>query len=206
MARIITSSPSPIQGRPILRAPSYLSVMTYSPLCVVHGMIVASPLPSNSPLSGLAMHKRQGLLPIVAVLLFSVSSVRGQAAPTVPQIVAKGKFLNQTAAITKTILIPTQAGLYRLSAYATITVADPNSQSEWIYVNNWTDDSGVLNSWTPLYGPGRSAGGFGDFIGTGGASILIEVKAGTPIAVTVTQSGPADQSAYSLYYTLERLE
>ena len=34
----------------------------------------------------------------------------------------------------------------------------------------------------------------------------IPETAGTPINLSVTQSGPPDNSTYSLYYTLERLE
>jgi len=34
----------------------------------------------------------------------------------------------------------------------------------------------------------------------------LEAKAGTPVTYDVTLSGPPDNSIYSLYYTLERLE
>jgi len=41
----------------------------------------------------------------------------------------------------------------------------------------------------------------------GGVVRTIEVRAGTPVTYDVVQgNGPPDNSAYSLYYTLERLE
>jgi hypothetical protein len=119
-------------------------------------------------------------------------------------IVAKGKLLNQTAPITKTIYTPTATGLYRLSVYATVTVANPSSQSTWNDRVQWTDDSGVLST----QGLGQSGNALGPFFWFVACcwSIPLEVKAGTPITFSVTQSGPADNSAYSVYYTLERLE
>jgi len=123
------------------------------------------------------------------------------------QIVAKGKFLNQTAPIaSRTIFTPTKTGLYCLSVYGTITVADPSSESEWSYNLQWTDDSGAINSAMPLYGLDNEAGSFSNFIYRWGDAIPIEVKAVTPITFSVSQRGPADSSAYSLYYTLQHLE
>jgi hypothetical protein len=85
-------------------------------------------------------------------------------------------------------------------------VADPNSQSVWDFNLQWTDDSGTVNSATPLYGMDDTAGSFSSFIWKWGDAMPIEVKAGTPITFAVSQSGSADKSAYSLYYVLERLE
>jgi hypothetical protein len=36
--------------------------------------------------------------------------------------------------------------------------------------------------------------------------MTIEAKAGTPIAYSVYQQGSPDNSAYSLYYVVERIE
>lgn len=149
----------------------------------------------------------------LAVLLgssFGVAQTSKPAAFTSPQIVAKAKLPNQTAPIpTRTIFTPAQTGLYRLSIYATVVKADPSSQSYW-YVNPaWTDDSGAVSqAGGVLFLPGTTAGPF-EFDGVallGGDAFVFEAVAGMPITISVTQGGPSDNSSYSLYYTLERLE
>jgi hypothetical protein len=151
----------------------------------------------------------------VAVLLLPTFALAQTSKPSSsgpfnsPQIVAKGKLPNQTAPIpTTTIFTPTQTGLYRLSVYATISKADPNSGSYWAYTFNWTDDSGVQSQPQLLIGSGPTLGQFyyqGGIV-LGGTSMPFQVKAGTPITHDVTQYNGPDNSAYSLYYTLERLE
>jgi hypothetical protein len=153
----------------------------------------------------------------LAILLLPTLTLAQEAKPapiplTQPQIVAKGKLPNQTAPIpTTTIFTPTQTGLYRLSVYATISKADLNSGSFWNYQPSWTDDSGVLQQAVALVlGSGSLLGQFtmsdNAVLQYGGTTLPIEVKAGTPITYSMTQQGPPDNSAYSLYYTLERLE
>ena len=143
--------------------------------------------------------------PLIALAIWTV--VICTANLTAAQVVAKGKLLNRTEVIpTRTIFTPTATGLYRLSIYGTITVADSNSTSEWGYTLSWTDDSGVTNVAFPIYASGRQAGSFANFIGSWGAAVPIEVKAGAPITFAITQSGSGDKSAYSPYWTLERLE
>ena len=123
------------------------------------------------------------------------------------QIVARGKVLNQTAQIPqKTIFTPSASGLFRLSIYGEISVADSTSTSSWFFSLNWTDDSGVASAGGPIYGPGNTAGSFYNFISRGGVALPIEAKAGTPITFAVTQNGATDKSEYSLYWTLEKLE
>jgi|ERR1700687_460472 hypothetical protein len=147
------------------------------------------------------MHKR------TFVALAIVTLVIGGANFSAAQIVAKGKVLNHTTPIApRTFFTPTNTGLYRLSVYGTVTVTDPNSTSEWSYTIAWTDDSDVTNRGCSMFASGKGAGSFGNFIGAWGDACPIEVKAGTPITFSVTQSGSADKSAYSLYWTLERLE
>ena len=152
---------------------------------------------------------------VVAILLLPTFALgqRRNSAPTTsyasPQIVARGKFPNQTAPIlTATIFTPTQTGLYRLSVYATISKADPNSRAYWAYTFNWTDDSGVQSQPQLLIGYAPNLGQFyyQGGITLGGTSMPFEAKAGTPITHDVTQYYGPDNSAYSLYYTLERLE
>ncbi len=151
----------------------------------------------------------------VAALLVGLLALTGRsssATPTPftgPLIVAKGKLVNQTTTINKTVFTPTQDGLYRLSMYATISTPDPASQSIWYVAPAWTDDWGAEGASDILAKGGNSPGQFqlyGQNYGLGGVTFPVEAKAGTPITIAVNQSGPTDNSAYSLYYTLERLE
>jgi hypothetical protein len=130
-----------------------------------------------------------------------------------PQIVAKAKLSRQTAPIPMTtILTPVQDGLYRLSVYATLTTTVQTFTSYWAYSLSWTDDAGPQSLQAFLYGVDDISGPFFQFnnIGftasLGGPVTVFEAKAGTPISYNVIQQGPPDGSAYSLYYTLERLE
>ena len=145
----------------------------------------------------------QKLVVAIGVGALALGAVNLSAA----QIVVKGKLLDQKEPIaTRKIYTPTTTGFYNLSIYATVVVADPNSTSSWSYTLEWTDDSGVTTKNFPLYAQGKVAGPWGNFIGTWGAPIPIEVKADTPISFAITQTGPADKSEYSLYWTLEKLE
>jgi hypothetical protein len=102
--------------------------------------------------------------------------------------VAKAKLVNQTAPIpTTTIFTPTQAGLYRLSVYATVTVgvSDCNN-TYWVYSSQWTDDSGNLQQGANgiLQANNDCAGSF-NLINSGfamGATIVLEAKGGTAIS------------------------
>jgi hypothetical protein len=157
---------------------------------------------------------------VVAVLLAAFAFLSGSrsadASQTVlpsPVIVAKGRLANQTAPIpTTTMITPTQNGLYRWSVYATIATADPNSNSNWDVNLFWTDDAAPQGVNSILVGPNKTATQFeqGNAYGAnaelGGPVTVFEAKAGQPITYSVTLYGPVDNSAYSLYYTLERLE
>jgi len=149
---------------------------------------------------------------LLAAYTFMSGSRAADAAPTLPMgpvIVAKGKLPNQTAPIpTTTIFTPTQTGLYRLSVYATVERADLNSNSYWCYGFQWTDDGGPHQSGIMLCGYGDITSPFQyeglDYLG--GTAQPFEAVAGQPITYNVTQNNGPDDSAYSLYYTLERLE
>jgi hypothetical protein len=148
------------------------------------------------------VHKRTFLAVAIATLV-----ICGANLSAAQIVVAKGKVLNHTTPIAqRTFFTPTSTGLYGLSVYGTVTVADPNSTSEWSLTIAWTDDSDVINNGCVMYASGNRAGSFGNFIGSWGDVCPIEVKAGTPITVTVSQTGSPDKSAYSLYWTLEQLE
>ena len=159
------------------------------------------------------MYKTLGIaVVLLATFAFTSGSRSADASPTTPigpAIVARGKLVNQTAPIPNaTILTPTQDGLFRLSVYATLTKTDPNSQSDWFYGIGWTDDAGAESEGSILFQSGQFQGQFQyeGLFQQGGVVIPIEAKAGTPITYSMTQSGSGDNSAFSLYYTLERLE
>jgi hypothetical protein len=156
----------------------------------------------------------------IAVLVVGLLSLAGHSssaalAPfTSPQIVARGKLVNQTGTFETAIFTPNQSGLYRLSVYATITTADPNSTSNSYYSVSWTEDTGRTQGTTLLVANDTSVGqffnaalwyNFGDQWYDGGVDRTFQAKAGTPI---MHGGGPnvPDNSAYSIYYTLERLE
>ncbi len=151
-----------------------------------------------------------------AVLLFPMfvlaQNSKPASSPTPfpsPSIVAKGKLLNQAMPIpTTTIFTPPQDGVYRLSVYATVTTARTIGSSSWSYDVGWTDDSGPQSVSPLLYGPDNASGQFiWNVVGVpvGGPVMVFQAKAGTPVTYVV--NGPTDgASAYSLYYTLERLE
>ena len=149
------------------------------------------------------------VLAVLAVVSGNRFADAAPAAPVSPQIVAKAKLTGQTSAIpTTTIFTPEQTGLYRLSVYATLTRTDPSSQSIWNLDVGFTDDAGTFSLNSVLYANGDSFGPFQyeGIVILGGTVLPLEAKAGTPITYSVVQSGGPDNSAYSLYYTLERLE
>lgn len=149
---------------------------------------------------------------VLAALAFTSGTKPAGASPTTPGgpiTVAHGKLVNQTTPIpATTIFTPMQTGLYRLSVYMTMTKADVNSQSEWGFNLDWTDDAGDQAGNYLLVGFGPVSGQFYVYQSfyAGGMSMPFEAQAGTPITYTVVQNGGPDNSAYSLYYTLERLE
>jgi len=127
--------------------------------------------------------------------------------PQVPKIIAKVALTGQTAAIpTTTIFTPTQTGLYRISAYLTVTQPGTGSDAWNLYLG-WADAAGselftsniaaIQNNATPpnayvnnVYGPGDT--------------MIIEAVVGTPVTYQVFTSFPS--GTYSLYITAELLE
>jgi hypothetical protein len=156
------------------------------------------------------MHK--SLCAVILLLPTFVAAQAAKPAPatfTSPQIVAKGKLPNQTTPIpTTTIFTPTQTGLYRLSAYATLTTANPNSGGYWNYTLGYTDDAGVQSISFFLYANSNTPGPFEvmEVYPSGGVAQPFEAKAGTPIIYSMAQPDGPDGTIYSLYYVLERLE
>ena len=160
------------------------------------------------------MYKTLGIaVVLLAAFAFTPGSRSADASPATPvspPIVAKGKLRNQTAGIpTTTIFTPTQDGLYRLSVYATITTVASSGSDSWLYNFEWTDDAGPQSVTALLISLNNQSGQFLQLVNTGGQVLggpvlLFQAKAGTPVTYGV--NGAVDGSAYSLYYTLERLE
>lgn len=157
------------------------------------------------------MYKALFAVSLTAGLL--VLNGRGSGAASVPTfsgpaIVAKGRFLNQTAPIpTTTIFTPSRSGLFRLSAYGMVTTADPTSGSQWLFNPGYTDDTGItVNEYAFILSCDNHHVGQFCLDNYGGGTLIFEAQAGTPVTITVMLDGQPDNSAYSLYYTVEHLE
>ncbi|MGA8432995.1 MAG: hypothetical protein WB729_24445 [Candidatus Sulfotelmatobacter sp.] len=154
----------------------------------------------------------------VAVLLLGVLAIGfATSSPTTgtfagPRVIATGALTGQTSNIpTTTIFTPPRSGLFRLSAYATLTTpATSGFQSSWAYDFTWTDDAGVATGGTRILIDPQNDQTVGAFnwneVGPYGTTLLFQAKGGTSVTYDVTQLGTPDGSAYSLYYTIERLE
>jgi hypothetical protein len=139
-------------------------------------------------------------------------SVDASSPPPLPSplIVAKGKLVNQTAPIpTTTIFTPYETGLYRMSLYMTTTQRNSSSNQSWNFNLSWTDDAGAETVWLLAdIGAGNlpQAYGTNPYYGTWpGQVITFEAVAGFPVTYSVTQNAP-DDSAYSQYFVVERIE
>lgn len=165
------------------------------------------------------MYKTACLAVLLAVLAFMAGSKSSGSVPvtlTTPMIVASGKLLNQKGPFSQTIYTPGVSGVFRLSLYATITTADPASSSNWLYGYSWTDASGTLqNVGNALVAGDYQLGQFYDgapfeitfsTVFNGGITTTFQANKGMPITHFTEQSGGSDNSAYSVYYVLERLQ
>jgi hypothetical protein len=147
------------------------------------------------------------------VLTFAIAQETKPNTTTItsPQIVAKGKLRNQNGPIASTtIFTPPQDGLYRLSVFGTMSQPDGTSNSYYVVNATFTDDGEAETLEQLLAATGNMPGQFDTYLDTfynsGGPTVTFEAKASTPIAFNVLQYGPPDNSKYSLYYTLERLQ
>src|SRR5258708_6224341 len=128
---------------------------------------------------------------LLAAFAFTSASRSADASPTTPigpAIVARGKLVNQTATIpATTIFTPSQNGLYRLSAYATL-ITGTCGGSTWSYTPEWTDDSGVLSSAYVLQSNNSCPGSFVSFTSSNYQicpTITFATQAGPPLNYTV---------------------
>ncbi len=157
----------------------------------------------------------------VTVLLLTVfpltsgSKLVGAApmSPVPPFVVATGVLTNQTAPFSATIYTPTYDGLHRFSAYATTTTADANSESGWIYGFSWTDVTGqeqrtdeVLSSYDDQVGQFYTYTGASNAVFQGGFTRTFQATKSTPITHFTSLAGTPDNSAYAVYYALERVQ
>jgi hypothetical protein len=148
---------------------------------------------------------------LAAIVFTSGNNAVHASAPTItsPVIVASGSLVNQTRTIQKTVLFtPTETGLYRISAYMTLTRPISTYQI-WSFFLSWTDDAGAeFGDIVDLYtnNPPPGAWGHSGGFNPGGVS-LFEAVAGQPVSysVIVTKGSPTN-GTYSLYYVVEQLE
>jgi len=145
---------------------------------------------------------------LLGIAVLTSGSVSSPNTSRTPVIVASAKFVNQSKALSTTIFTPTQDGVYRVSAYATITQHDPSSQSYWQYGLGWTDDAGPQAAVTIFYQYGKNSGQFLNDISVqnGGQVRTIAAKAGTAMTQNMMRIGPTDSSTYNLYYVVEQLQ
>jgi hypothetical protein len=153
---------------------------------------------------------KKALCVLVVLACVALAASFGNAGNTVapPMIIANKRFVNQTVPIpATTIVTPTHDSVYRVSVYVTLSRTDPRSLSTWAYIMNWGDLGGSENG-LYMWKQDAGAGQFIDVNGQedGGLSKTIAVSAGMPLTFTVTQNGPADNSAYSLYLVVEQLQ
>jgi hypothetical protein len=145
-----------------------------------------------------------------AVLLVGVFALAGRnsaaipaASLTSPQIVAKVALTNQSGEIpTKTIFIPPQTGLYRVSPYMAMTSGLSNGG--WNLYFGWTDEGGQENDILMfLSGAPPSFGRDGQQLGTTVGGFTFRAVAGQPVTYYTLGSG---SGTYELFLTVERLQ
>jgi hypothetical protein len=155
------------------------------------------------------------ILCVVAVLLGAALALSfGSAHPslTAPVIVASGQALHKTTQLPQVpMYTPTVDGVYRISAYATLTTRDASSNSYWAYNVGWTDAVGPeQNAWLLLAYGANNIGTFYPFWNpneqAGTYPIVIQARAGRPITHLMSQSGPPDGSVYNLYWVVEQIQ
>ena len=131
------------------------------------------------------------LLAVFAITLGNRFAAAIPAGPVSPTIVASRQLTGRTTMIpTTTLFTPSANGLYRVSAYISMTTPGTNGCA-WYFDVGWTDDAGVegasnlenvRNNYLPPndYGTGENA-----FTQT----IIVRAVAGSPITYTVPATG-----------------
>jgi len=136
---------------------------------------------------------------------------------TLPRVVASVHRTNLTAAIpATTVFTPTKDGLFRVTAYMTLTVPAEASQL-WLLGLNWTDDAGaeqsvgyvgVYSNSTPPYAYGLNSDAYPPYgySQLSPAALAFRANAGVPIKYSVSPYGTPEGSTYELFFTVEELQ
>jgi hypothetical protein len=158
------------------------------------------------------VHKKFILMISVATLLVStVSAQNASKAPssfTVPIIVAKKVFRNQTQPIPQTTLFtPSVTGIFRVSVYMAMT-SPIDGTSGWTLGWNWTDDAGAEQTYLAVLFD--NAAPPYDFALSNGSStppvpFTFEAVAGQPISYSVYGPGDPQGGTYGFVLVVERL-
>ena len=164
------------------------------------------------------MYKTVGISVLVlATFAFTSGSRSADASPSglpSPLIVARGKVLNQNQDIpTTTIFTPPVSGLYRISAYLTVT-SSVLAGADHTFNLNWSDDAGAEAAADPLfvYGNQTPPSAYGTSplaqVQNPGPGVVLTFQsvANVPVTYSVFGGSPSDGCTYSLYYVVERLE
>jgi hypothetical protein len=154
------------------------------------------------------MYKKVFILAVLtAALVFFVKESNGVPATSItrPGIVAKIRMTGQTATIpTTTVFTPAQSGLFRATAYMSMTVPSGGGGG-WAMSLNWTDDAGSETAYlaelgtisTPPYAYATSE------LGDPASSITFYAVSGIPVSYFIG-NGPG--GTYDAFLVVERLE
>jgi hypothetical protein len=121
-----------------------------------------------------------------------------------PRVVAHVSLTGQSHGIpSTTVFTPTVSGLYRISAYMTLTV--PQEQvGDWILGLGWNDDAGT-ESTTLVEQPVSATPPFAYETNQNMNTFTFWAKTGIPVTYNVTVSGNPTGTQYELFFTIERL-
>jgi hypothetical protein len=126
-------------------------------------------------------------------------------APAGPRVIARISLANQTAAIpTTTVFTPADSGLFRASAYMTMTTPGTGG-AYWVLPLNWTDDAGEETTFlaqlpvssVPPQDYGLSLGGEPN------CTVVFRAVGGMPVTYSVYAG---NRGTYALFMTIEKLD
>jgi hypothetical protein len=149
---------------------------------------------------------------LLAIIVFTSGNKPADASAVglpSPVIVAKVALTGQTAEIpTTTLFTPKDAGVYRISAYLSMTTR--GNDGNYLNLNvGWTDDGGpegplqMLNVSDAQTTPSAYAFGPSSNLEQ---TLIVRAVAGAPVTYIVTADGQPISGAYELFLIAERLE
>ncbi len=158
------------------------------------------------------MNKKFILAISIITLLVSAATAQNAHKPpssfTVPIIVAKKVFRNQTQPISQTTLFtPSVTGIFRVSVYMAMT-SPVNGTSGWALGWNWTDDAGAEQAYLAVLSDNATPPN--DFAFSNASSALpvpftFEAVAGQPVSYFVYGPGDPQGGTYGFVLVVERL-